>query len=494
MNQLNVLSRSIALALSALLAASVLSGCGSSDDRKTSSTDSGHDHDHGEDGHDHGDGETSDVAAEMEQGRLFITEEDGSQAYVYSLAQNEVIQTLSLTGQADAVKTSPESNYAVVMDRTNQAVNFYHSGIEIEDHGDHDHPYARDASKMPLQLNYTRPVHFQTFNDQAGLFFDGLGAAGNPIENPEQEAGFALVTDAGIASGELPYQQLSTNMHGTAEPRGGYVISSERYDTVGSSLADTLSVYRQHNDHYHISQTFDTKCMGLHGSGSVTDYSVFACSDGLVSINQIEDEFSAEKITYPASVTNIQCPSANGDSSPARIGSFITNHHHEFMIGNACGQPYHVDPANKDITPITWTTDSSRQIVSYAFDAHGEYLMLLDDTGKLHLLDVAQNYKQTAVLDVFPNGIEDDSHSAPSFISNPNTEMVYMLDPSNNKIIVIDPDAGQLESAIELTFTPSHVAWFGLQAGHDDEHEHTDEESHDHNHDSDSEHNHSHSH
>jgi len=462
MNQINALSRAIALTFSSLIAVSALSGCGSSDDRKTSAIETEDEHDHD----DHDDDTATVVTNEMEQGRLFITAQDGSQAYIYSLAQDKVIQTLPLTGQADAVQSSPDGHYAVIMDRTNNTVNFYHSGLEIENHGDHDHPYARDATKMPLQLNYTRPVHFQTFEEQAGLFFDGLGATGNPIENPIQEAGFALVTDTGIADGTLPYQKLNTNMHGTAEPRGNYVIASQRYQTTGSSLADTLSVFEQHGDHYHISQTFDTKCMGLHGSGSVTDYSVFACSDGILSVKQIEDTFSAEKITYPISLTNMQCDAA----SSARIGSFVTNHHHDYVIGTACGQPYHVDPVSKEITPIIWTTDSSRRVVSYDFDAHGEHLMLLDDTGKLYILDVTQNYKQTAVLDVFPNGLTENN--VPKFIVNPNTQMVYMVDSSNQQIIEIDPDDGEVESKITLNFIPSQLTWFGIKAEHDDEHSH----------------------
>jgi len=464
MNQITTLSRAIAIAFSSLIAISALSGCGSSDDRKTSATetDDGHDHD------DHDDDGSTAVTEEIDQGRLFMTAKDDSQAYVYSLAQNKVIQTLPLTGPIDAIKTSPNANYAVVMDRTNNTVNFYHSGLDIENHGDHDHPYARDVTKMPLQLNYTRPVHFQTFGEQAGLFFDGLGAADNPIENPVQEAGFALVTDTDIADGKLPYQKLNTNIHGTAEPRGDYVIASQRYQTTGSSLADTLSVFKQHGDHYHISQTFDEKCMGLHGSGSVTDYSVFACSDGVLSVKQTGDTFSAEKITYPISLTNMQCDGTS--SSPARIGSFITNHHHDYVIGTACGQPYHVDPVSKNITPIVWTTDSSRRVVSYDFDAHGEHLMLLDDTGKLYILDTEQNYKQTAVLDIFPNGLAEDG--VPEFIVNPNTEVVYMMDSSNKQIIEIDPDDGEIESKITLNFTPSQLAWFGIKAEHDDEHSH----------------------
>ena len=478
MIQFHPLSKAIALALSTLLTVTALSGCGSDDDRKASTTEPEHDHDHehnhGDDDHDHDHDhdhdEESAVSAELREGRILITDKDSNKAYVYSLAQNKVIQNLDLTGQADAVQTSPNGNYVLVLDRTNQGVNFYHSGLEVENHGDHDHPYARAVTKMPLQLNYTRPVHFQTFGEQAGLFFDGLGAAGNPIENPIKEAGFALVTDTDIANGKLPYQKLNTNMHGTAEPRGNYMISSQRYHTTGSSLADTLSVFEQHGDHYHLSQTFDTTCMGLHGSASVTNYSVFACSDGILNVKQTGASFSAEKIPYPLSLTNMACDGAG--SSPARIGSFTANAHHNDVIGTACGQPYHIDPMSKSITPIIWTTDNSRRVISYRFDAHGEHLMLLDDAGKLHLLDVTQNYKQTAILDIVPNGIQDDSHGAPSLILNPNTEMVYVMDSANQQIIEISPEAGKIESKMSLAFTPSHLAWFGMTAEQDGEHTH----------------------
>lgn len=63
-----------------------------------------------------------------------------------------MIQNFDLTGQADALQTSPNGNYVLVFDRVNQGVNFYHSGLEIENHGDHDHPYVRDVNKMPLHI------------------------------------------------------------------------------------------------------------------------------------------------------------------------------------------------------------------------------------------------------------------------------------------------------------------------------------------------------
>ena len=98
--------------------------------------------------------------------------------------------------------------------------------------------------------------------------------------------------------------------------------------------------------------------------------------------------------------------------------------------------------------------------------------MLLDNAGKLYLLDVAQNYKQTAVLDVIPNGIQDYSHGGPSLIVNPNTQMVYIMDSLNQQIIEINPDVGKIQSKMKLAFPPSHLAWFGMKAIPRDEHKH----------------------
>lgn len=453
--------KALAMTLLASAMMVLLSGCGASDDRKEAAFPP-HDHDHSHD-HDHGHGTDDSVTAEISNGRLLIAEKGSNHAYVYSLAQQKVIQTLTLAANADALQTSPEGNYALVLDRSQQLVNFYHSGLEIEDHGDHNHPYARDVSKMPLQLSYPRPVHYQVFGSQAGLFFDGIGAAGNPIANPKQSAGFALVTDADIAKGKLAYQALNTNMHGSSEPRGDYMISTGRYDTVGSPLADTVAVFERHNDHYHLTQQFSEKCSGLHGSSSTADHTVFACSDGLLKVTQSQNTFSAEKLPYPVSLSQTQCKRDDGSLGAARIGSFAKNPDRQSLVGTACGQPYHIDPARKAITPIIWSTDASRQVLSYDFDTSGKTLMLLDSLGELHLLDVAQNYKELAKIALFAKGLENTGHGGPSLIQSPNTNHVYIMDSDGKQIFDIDLTTKSLAETLKLGFTPSQMTWFGLK-------------------------------
>lgn len=449
------------LLVTALTCLPLLTACGSGDDRKNASVEHEHDHDHGHE-------VSPDVVKEINRGRLLIADSGSTQAHVYSIAQGKIIQKIDLSSHTDALQTSPKGTFALVLSRQDNQVKFVHSGLVIEDHGDHDHPYARDASMMPLTLSYATPNHYQVHGEQAGLFFDGKGKAGNPIENLRgqtgyENAGFALVTDTAITEGELPHQRLNTNMHGTAEAQGNYVISTLRQDTVGSPLADTLVVYEQHNDHYHQHQIMDVKCPALHGSSSKDDDSVFACSDGVVKVHKDGDRFTASKIAHPASLASMMCQRPGRDPLPARFGSFISHASNPYIIGTACGQPYQVDAKNEQIHPIAWTTDADRKVLSYAFDDMGKLLLLLDDKGDLHLIDTSNNNQLKASFNVIATGVADGGHGGPKLVVNPNLSEVYVLDSHHKQIVVIDPELAKVDRRIAVDFTPSQLAWFGVK-------------------------------
>ncbi|WP_227431140.1 hypothetical protein [Psychrobacter sp. I-STPA6b] len=447
------LTKAIAFALFGGLTISTLTACGSSEDRANATVDHHHDHHHH---HDEG------VDAEVAQGRLLITDHDSDTAYVYSIAQNKIIQTFGNAGHIDALQTSPEGKYALALNRQDNLVNFYHSGLRVEDHGDHDHAYAGEVRKMLTSLPYFTPNHYQTHGTQAGLFFDGKGEQGNPVDKYIKPAGFVLVTDEGIDKGKLPYQKLTPNMHGTAEAQGEYIITTARLESTGSPLADRVVVYQQHNDHYHKHQELPTACPSLHGSGSAGDYSVFACGDGVVSVHKVDNEFTSEKLLNPASISNNQCQRPGRPAYPSRIGSFATSPHHEFLVGTACGQPHLINPVTKEFSAITWTTDKERKVLSYEFDSTGNYLLLLDDLGKVTILDVAQNFKPIKTLDVISDGVKDGGHGGPKLVVNPNSNNVYVLNAGKKQIAIIDPKSASLKPAIDLEFTPSELTWFGV--------------------------------
>ena len=113
------LTKAIAFALFGGLSLGMLSGCGSSDDRANAT--SGHEH-HDHEGHDHeGHDHHHDagVDAEIAQGRLLIADHDNHKAYVYSLTQNKVIQTIDNVGHIDTLQTSPQGKYVLSLDREN---------------------------------------------------------------------------------------------------------------------------------------------------------------------------------------------------------------------------------------------------------------------------------------------------------------------------------------------------------------------------------------
>lgn len=456
---LNNLAKSLCIGLATLS----LMACGSPEDRERATTENPHQHQHKPVG---GMGEIAKLNI-ISQGRLLVSDHDSNKAYVYGLQENKVLQTLELSGSADGLQTSPQGKYALVLDRHNGVVTFFDSGLSLIDHGDHHHAFVNPVQKMPLVLNYATPNHYQIHGQQAGLFFDGEGKKGDSGNTSISPARFAVITDQDIKRRSIMTQVLNTNMHGTAEVRGEYVISTNRLSTTGSTLADTLVLFHQHGDHFHQEKTFTQKCPSLHGSGSVKDYSVFACADGVVSIKQEGNQFTEQKIPNPDSIANSMCKRPNRPASPSRIGSFATHPSHQFLVGTACGQPYIVNPNENSMTKITWTTDSSRKVLSYDFDTTGNYLLLLDDAGKVFILDVQQNFKVIKVLDVIPEGVADGGHGGQKFINNPNTHLTYLIHPSQKQIAVIDLKTKSLNQPIQLDFTPSNLTWFGAVVSQD---------------------------
>lgn len=462
----HLLTTSLKTIVTSVLLASLVA-CGSSDDRKESAT-SKHEHNH-----DHGDDhkvEESDKL-EVKHGRLFIAEKNTNKVHVYSIAQKKVIQTVTLGNEAqvDALYTSPKGGYAVVIDRKNNKVNFYNSGLTVEEHGDHDHPYAKEVTKTNLQLNYVRPVHFQSFEDQATMFFDGKGKTGNPINNPDAKAGFVLITDELIGKGTLPHVELNTNMHGTAEPRPNHVLAVSRNVQTKSSLPETVDVYHYENKKLNKEKTLATKCPGLHGSASSEDYSVFACSDGVLSVKQDGETFTDTKIVNNETIKKTTCKGHGGGVRPARLGSVKANGKNNF-VGTACSQPFEFDVKNNKINDINWTTDKTLKVASYQFDAHGEHLLILDNKGTLHILHVEDNYEVEKSIKVLKE-VKATGHSAPKLLVNPNNDLVYLVDGHDKKVIAVDVEKGKVTSTTSLDFEASKYTWFGVKNGHE-AHEH----------------------
>jgi len=128
--------------------------------------------------------------------------------------------------------------------------------------------------------------------------------------------------------------------------------------------------------------------------------------------------------------------------------------------------------------------------------ATGEFLLVLDSTGTLHILSgVAEHEHDTGdahdaeheehaferlstvkVIDTMPAA---EGHSRVSITSSPSSDFAYIVNAETREIIVVHLDDAEIENRIKLSFTPAQVAWVGIASSEHD-HDHEDDEAHSH--------------
>jgi hypothetical protein len=336
-------SLGISLVLLALLA---LAGCGSSHDA--------HDHAHEQDAF------RIDTA-----GRLAIGEQGAPTLRLHDLDSGALESTLTLDHPASALYTSPGRRYVVAVQRAQDQVQFVDGGVWQEDHGDHLHDYKAASRLSSWKLTGPQPTHYDVqWGRQAAIFMDGRGTA-----TPAQNAGVHLLTDASIARGATTARlELAIPIHGLAEPKDEVLLSVYRETDAADALPTHLTVYRRTGSAYAFDRRLDSRCNGMHGSGSSGAYTIVGCIDGVVAVT-LGPEIADRKIATAARVGTIA-------THPAADGHFIG-------YGNS-GTPsttrlQAIDARNgvaTEFTPQGWTPGTVLR--AQAFERSGQRWFVID--------------------------------------------------------------------------------------------------------------------
>lgn len=422
------------LTSSLLLASVTLSAC--SDNDLLPAAD--HDHDHVE---------TS--------GRLVIAQSGSPTAHVLDLDEQTLIAAFTLDFPASAVSPSPDRRYAVLTQRADNLTQFIDGGIWQEDHGDHLHDYIEDPLLLAMKLDGVRPTHYELHEEVAALFFDGNSATGD-------NSGVVLLSDNGITNGETDATlDLPVAMHGTAEPRDGYLLTTYRdpADT-STTLPSAVELYERNGNSYTFVQRFAESCAALHGSYSNESHSAFGCSDGVLLVEQDGDTFTASKVANPA-----------GMAGGSRIGTIVGHHELPDFAAWASSALYVVDTSAGSMSEVDWNGASSVTRVAHAMDAHGENFLILDSDGALHFLDPADDWGTRGTLDNVVGSVSASPAPQPAIAISQADEIAYVADPDGQSVAIIDLDSRTLLRRINLGFVPAGFTWLGL-AEHEHEHEH----------------------
>ena len=433
------LGKLLALAFTTLL----LSACGGSDttiiEKDPIVIDDDHDDDHD---HDH-----------ESAGRLLVSDKDSAQVSVIDLTEKTVLDQFVTTAIPSAIYASPGKRYGVVIQRTDDRVDTIDGGLWQEDHGDHMHGYNAAPMFMAFHTTESRPTHFTGTATQSVIFYDGNVDTATP-------AAVGVFTEADITNntGGI-WLHYTTHMHGAAQARGEYLLTTEREADAPTTLPDRVALYHAHNDHFDQELVFAETCPGLHGSAQNHEFIAFGCTDGVLVVEQDGDTFIDSKILNPDTFTDT-----------TRIGTLVGDANLDIFVGIAAEQFYVVDPESASVTPIIWT-GAEVTAIGYGFAEAGEWFVILDNQGKLTILSVADWSIANTVQAITSNiaALPTGSRFELAFSAG---HEVFVSDPIANQIKVIDLDAAEVADTIQLDFTPHKFTWLGIAESASDDHDH----------------------
>lgn len=429
------MKRKVLPSLTLLFVAALLSGCGGSDtkivEREPVPIDDDHDHD-------------DEVTT---QGRLLISIKDQAKVRVVDINEKSVLHEVAVSEAPSALYSSPNNRYGFIIQRTADRVDVIDGGLWQEDHGDHLHDYEQAPKQMLFNTNKSRPTHFTGTDKQSVIFFDGNGETATP-------ASVGVFTESDIANNAAgTLLQYTTHMHGAAQARGNYLLSTVRDATTTSTLPDRVAVYRAHNGYFVDETIFSENCPGLHGSAQNENQIAFGCTDGVLVITQTGTTFTAKKIANPASFTGT-----------TRIGTVLGDNAVDEFIGIAAGQFYAINTSTNTITPVNWVDTSispAPTASSYGFADDGEFFVILDNQGKLTVLHSDDWSLKARVQAITSNVTELPTGSKFELALTP-SHLAYVSDPIANQIKQIHLDEAKVNTTIQLDFVPNKLTWLGI--------------------------------
>ncbi|TMP36451.1 hypothetical protein [Pseudoalteromonas rubra] len=458
--------------LAAAVSAILLSACGGTDHQVTKtqqavSSDESVTEDEnkaGEETHDH-DEDIKDVA-----GRLLVTSSESNVVNIYSAAEQSLIESVGLTYAPQYAYGSENHRYAILVQREQGMVEFVDGGLYREAHGDHFHNHEDAPSSVSLQLASTKPTHVTVNEGGIAVFSDGDAAT-------QKVASVAMFGEAQISgeSGQVVKLNYSTHMHGAAQARGEYLISSLRDSESDSPMPSQIALYHAHDDHFDQEQVFSVTCPVLHGSAQNETTIVFGCGDGVAIISQQGQSFSATKVANPESF-------AEG----MRVGAIKGHHKQEQFIASASNQLFMLHPEDGELEALEWqVTTGNHRLNYFGFSHDGERIVTLDSAGKLSILSGHEHEAEqggehqgehhwevaheVSITDAdLVNMPKDHSFSLALSYAE---DAVFVTDPIAKQIKKYDLETGKLVQTIELDVIPNKLVWLGI-ANSEKEHDH----------------------
>ncbi|MEI5637797.1 MULTISPECIES: hypothetical protein [unclassified Pseudoalteromonas] len=448
--------------LAATISALLLSACGGTEHTIVKldppSQETGEDdHDHHDDHDDHHDEGVTDV-----NGRLLVTSAQSNVVNLYSTADKSLLDAIGTTSYPQYVYGSENHRYAILVQRDLGLVEFVDSGLYQEPHGDHFHAHEQAPTLTDFHLETVKPTHVTVAESGIAIFSDG-------DKDSAQSAGVAMFSEAHISGEKTEVAQLhyDTYMHGAAQARGEFLISTIRDPETESTLPSEIGLYHAHGDHFHQEQVFDITCPALHGSAQNEAVVAFGCGDGVALITQQGESFTATKLANPDFFAEGQ-----------RVGTLKGHHEVEQLLASARNDVLTIEPQSGHIEKLEWQATENYRLASFGFSHGGEHVVILDTAGKLsvfeaHDHDGEQHWEMAGEVQVSTEDLAGMPEDHGFQLTYSQTEQaVYVSDPIAKQIKKFDLEQAALVDTIELDYVPAKLVWLGIAEAEEHDHDH----------------------
>lgn len=382
-----------------------------------------------------------DLHQEETASRFVINESGSNTVYVLNASNFETLDQFALLNAPSGLKTSPDGRYALALQRSQNVVEIIDGGVYAEAHGDHFHLHAEEPSLLTDTYTSAAPTHYDMAEHQTALFFDGNSDAGLNAE-------IKVLDDASIATAShIASYSFNYAMHSTAQIFGEHVFTGVKEDPTATGLPNQIAALELHGDHFHGPTIANVSCPSLHGSAQSNSQVAFACTDGVVLIDNPAAEPQYTKLANPTSLEEgSRFGKVLGFKDADKL-LFISRSLQAFQLNQGV------------LEEIVWKEDGSEGYLTYANT--GSAFVVLSTTGKLKAFDPANDFTQIADVQLWQTvpALADGERFRISH--DKRSQHVFVTDPTNNVVFEVDFANQPTVKSHQLSFTPGLITWTG---------------------------------
>jgi hypothetical protein len=350
--------------------------------------------------------------------RLVYGDAKTGQLNVMNALDGKSMASFSTPGAVTYVAASGSRQYILAAHRDANRVSVLHSGLSLEDHGDHQ-DLKESAPHVLATMNVgKKPTHYFVHDKTIAFFNDGDGTV--------------AILDEDKLGLSLEFEQIKA-----AQPdHGGVVVFKDRV-LVGYLALGRVEVFNRASGR--VLQTF-AGCPSLHGEATQGNTTYWGCGDGVLVVQRNGVTFSAKKIANPA-----------GTPANTRVGTFAENAKLGFAVGNFGTGLAFATPNQASLE----TMALPESIVKMEFADSGALVVLTRD-GALHTIDV-QKRAVVASLPLTPAVTNSGEGSVrPSFTLVQNK--AFVTNPTKGEILEVNLEGLKLERTLAVGGTPHSIA------------------------------------